>query len=71
MKQGKGYQSLPKECTGHCKHPTPTAQEATLHRNITKWELTVAQMMKSLMPNSDLNWRKPLDHSGMTKLNTL
>ena len=32
-------------------------------------ELTVAQIMSSLLPNSDLNWRKwgkPLDHSGMT-----
>ena len=34
-------------------------------------ELTVAQIMKSLLPNSDLNWKKekigkPLDHSGMT-----
>ena len=33
------------------------------------WELTMAQIMNSLLPNSDLNWRKegkPLDHSGMT-----
>ena len=22
------------------------------------WELTVAQVMNSLLPNSDLNWRK-------------
>ena len=32
-------------------------------------ELTVAQIMNYLFPNSDLNWRKqekPLDHSGMT-----
>ena len=32
-------------------------------------ELTVAQIMNSLLPNSDLNWRKLgklLDHSGMT-----
>ena len=32
-------------------------------------ELTVAQIMNSLLPNSDLNWRqlgKPLDLSGMT-----
>ena len=32
-------------------------------------ELTVAQIMNSLFPNSDLNWSKlgkPLDHSGMT-----
>ena len=30
------------------------------------WELTVAQIMNSLLPNSDWNWRKygkPLDHS--------
>ena len=32
-------------------------------------ELTVAQIMNSLLPNSGLNWRKwgkPLDNSGMT-----
>ena len=32
-------------------------------------ELTVAQIMTSLLPNLDLNWRKwgkPLDQSGMT-----
>ena len=32
-------------------------------------ELTMAQIMNSLLPNSDLNlrkWGKPLDHSGMT-----
>ena len=32
-------------------------------------EVTVAQIMNSLLPNSNLNWRKqrkPLGHSGMT-----
>ena len=32
-------------------------------------ELTVAQIMNCLLPNSDLNWRnqgKPLEHLGMT-----
>ena len=32
-------------------------------------EQTVAQIMNTLLPNSDLNWRKwekPLDHSDMT-----
>ena len=32
-------------------------------------ELTVTQIMNSLLPNSDLSWRmkgKPLDHSGVT-----
>ena len=34
------------------------------------WELTVAQIMNSLLPKSDWNWRKwrkPLGNSGMTK----
>ena len=37
-------------------------------------EVTVAQIMNSLLPNSDLNWRKwgkPLDHSGMTYIKSL
>ena len=93
MKQGK---VLPRERTGHSKHPLPKTQEKTLHMDITSWslpkpdwlyflqpkmekfyivskkqdqELTVAQIMNSLLPNSDLNWRKrgkPLDHLGMT-----
>ena len=32
-------------------------------------ELAMAETMNSLLPNSDLNWRKqgkPRDHSGMT-----
>ena len=33
------------------------------------WELTVAQIMNTLLPNSDLNlrkWGKPVDHLGIT-----
>ena len=29
-------------------------------------EMTVAQIMNSLLPNSNLKWGKPLDYSGMT-----
>ena len=28
---------LPREHTGHSKHPLPTAQEKTLHMDITRW----------------------------------
>ena len=28
---------LPREHTGHSKHPLPTTQEKTLHLNITRW----------------------------------
>ena len=43
--------------------------EALYSQQKQDWELTVAQIMNSLWPNSDLNRRKqakPLDHSGMT-----
>ena len=43
--------------------------EALYSRQKQDWELTVAQIMSSLLPNSDLSWRKygkPLDHLGMT-----
>ena len=31
MKQAKGNRVLPRECTGHSKHPLPTTQEKTTH----------------------------------------
>ena len=43
--------------------------EALYRQQKQDQELTVAQIMNSLLPNSDLNRRqrgKPLDHSGMT-----
>ena len=43
--------------------------EALYNQKNQDQELTVAQIMNSLLPNSDLNWRKegkPLDHSDMT-----
>ena len=30
---------LPRERTGHSKHPLPTTQETTLHMNITRWSI--------------------------------
>ena len=43
--------------------------EALYSQQKQDWELTVAQIMNSLLQNSDLNRRKqekPLGHSGMT-----
>ena len=37
QKQGKANRVLPRECTGHSKHPLPTTQEKTLHMDITRW----------------------------------
>ena len=34
---GQRLTVLPRECTGHSKHPLPTTQEKTLHMDITRW----------------------------------
>ena len=98
--RAKANRVLPREHTGHSKHPLPTTQEnhkdtqethehhqmvnteirliiffaakdgeALYSQQKQDRELTMAQSMNSLLPNSDLYWRKwgkPLDHSGMT-----
>ena len=77
LSRAKANTVLPREHTGHSKHPFPTTQEKTLHMDITRWantkikliiffavkdgeslysqqkqdqELTVAQIMNSLLP---------------------
>ena len=43
--------------------------EALYSQQKQDWELTVARIMNSFLPNTDWNWRKwrkPLDHSDMT-----
>ena len=82
--RAKANRVLPREHTGHSKHPLPTTQEKTLHMDITRWSTPKSdwyilcsqrwrnsiqsakarlgadcgQIMKPLLPNSDLNWRK-------------
>ena len=34
---GQRLRVLPRKCTGHSKHPLLTAQEKTLHMDITRW----------------------------------
>ena len=34
--RAKANRVLPRECTGHSKHPFPTTQEKTLHMDITR-----------------------------------
>ena len=35
--RSKANRVLPRECTGHSKHPLPTTQEKTPHMDITRW----------------------------------
>ena len=34
---GQKLRVLPRECTGHNKHPLPTTQEKTLFMDVTRW----------------------------------
>ena len=48
--------------------------EALYSQQKQNQEMTGAQIMNSLLPNSDLKWRKwgkPVGHSGMTKIKAL
>ena len=46
--QAKANRVLPKECTGHSKHPLPTTQEKTLHMDITIWSTPKSDWLYSL-----------------------
>ena len=36
---------LPREHTGHSKHPLPTTQEMTLHMDITRWSTKIRRII--------------------------
>ena len=39
---------MPRDCTGHSKHPLPTTQEKTLHAGISKWSILKSGWLFSL-----------------------
>ena len=47
--RAKANRALPREQTGHSKHPLPT-QEKTLHMNITRWSTPKSDWLHSLQP---------------------
>ena len=44
---------LPRERTGHSKHPLPTTQEKTLHMDITRWSTPKSDWLHSLPPKME------------------
>ena len=46
--RAKAKRVLPRECTGHSKHPLPTTQEKTLHMDITRWLTLKSDWLYSL-----------------------
>ena len=44
---------LPRERTGHSKHPLPTTQEKTLRMDITRWSTLKSDWLYSLQPKME------------------
>ena len=51
--RAKANRVLPRECTGHSKHPLPTTQEKTLHMDITRWSTPKSDWLYSLQPKME------------------
>ena len=61
MKEGKVNRVLPRECTGHSKHPLPTTEEKTLHMDITTIVWPQVNNREGIQPHpSTENWIKGL-----------
>ena len=44
---------LPREHTGHSKHPLPTTHETTLHMDVTRWSIPKSDWLCSLQPKME------------------
>ena len=51
--RGKAKKVLPRERTGHSKHPHPTTQEKTLHTDITRWPTLKLDWLYSFQPKME------------------
>ena len=51
--RAKANRVLPRECTGHIKHPLPTTQEKTLHMDINRWSILKSDWLYSLQPKME------------------
>ena len=50
---GQRLRVLPRERTGHSKHPFPTTQEKTLLMDITRWSTPKSDWLYSLQPKME------------------
>ena len=51
--RAKANRVLPRERTGHSKHPLPTTQDKTLHMDITRWSTSKSDWLYSLQPKME------------------
>ena len=50
LSRAKASRVLPRERTGHSKHPLPITQEMSLHMDITRWSILKSGWLSSLQP---------------------
>ena len=62
--RAKTNRVLPRECTGHSKHPLPTTQEKTLHMDITRWSILKSDWLYSLQPKMEKLYRVSKNKTG-------
>ena len=53
ISRAKANRVLPREYTGHSKHPLPTTQEKMLHMDITRWSIPKSDWLYSLQPKME------------------
>ena len=51
--RGEANSVLPREHTGHSKHPLPTTQEKSLHIDITRWSIQKSDWLCYLQPKME------------------
>ena len=51
--RAKANRVLPRECTGHSKHPLPTTQEMTLYMYVARWSILKSDGLYSLQPKME------------------
>ena len=51
--RAKANRVLPRERTGHSKHPLPTTQEKSLHMDITRWSIMKSDWLHSFQPKME------------------
>ena len=51
--RAKANRVLPRERTGHIKHPLPITQEKTVHMYITRWSTLKSDWLYSLQPKME------------------
>ena len=53
LNRAEANRVLPRERTGHSKHPLPTTQAKTLHMDLTRWSTPKSNWLYSLQPNME------------------